>query len=153
MLAPSSKRTEAESSSEGVAALKQPPDSRYSLPAPGKASATIMRHTWRRSARPQRLAAGTKPPAHYERRFLGDVPPDQQGSSERQFTCDPAVGCIIGKVRSWGPKLPFVIQASGGPKLLVQVTVHSRGPLPSGRSRSPRQSPVFGDVVLLVSAI
>ena len=35
---------------------------------------------------------------------MGEVPPDQQGRSDRQFTREPAVGCLIGKVRSRGPK-------------------------------------------------
>jgi hypothetical protein len=34
--------------------------------------------------------------------MLGDLPPDQQGKKERQFTRDPAIGNIIGWARSWG---------------------------------------------------
>ena len=36
-------------------------------------------------------------------RFLGEVLPDQEGRSDRQFPSDPAIGNIIGWARSWGP--------------------------------------------------
>jgi hypothetical protein len=39
-----------------------------------------------------------------QRPHLGEVPPDQKGRSDRQFTGDPAIGSITGSVRSWGPE-------------------------------------------------
>jgi len=36
--------------------------------------------------------------------LLGEVPPDQQGRSDRQFPSDPAIGNIMGRARSWGPQ-------------------------------------------------
>jgi hypothetical protein len=30
-----------------------------------------------------------------ERRLLGEVPPDKQGRSDRQFTRDPAIGNLL----------------------------------------------------------
>lgn len=38
---------------------------------------------------------------------LGELPPDQQGKSDRQFPGDPAIGSIIGRVRSGGPFAAF----------------------------------------------
>jgi hypothetical protein len=40
-----------------------------------------------------------------------EVLPDQQGRSDRQLTRDAAIGNVIGRALSWGPKLPVVIQA------------------------------------------
>lgn len=37
----------------------------------------------------------------------GELPPNQQGGSDRQFTRDAAIGNIIGRARSWGP-LPVI---------------------------------------------
>ena len=53
---------------------------------------------------------------------LGDVPPDQYGISDRRFTRDPAVSNNAGTAWSWGPQLPFVIQACAGAKILGQVS-------------------------------
>ena len=41
---------------------------------------------------------------HYGCRFLGDVRPDQQGRSKRQFPSDPAIGSIVACSAKWGPK-------------------------------------------------
>lgn len=58
-----------------------------------------------------------------ERRLLGELLPDRQGRSDRQFPSDPAIGNIIRRARSWGPKLPVVIQAWGDLTILGQVTL------------------------------
>ena len=38
-----------------------------------------------------------------QRLEVGEVLPDQEGRSDRQFPSDPAIGNIIGWARSWGP--------------------------------------------------
>ena len=55
---------------------------------------------------------------------LGEVLPDQQGRSDRQFTGDPASRSAQPALRGWGPNLPFAIQACRDPKILRQVKVY-----------------------------
>jgi hypothetical protein len=60
-------------------------------------------------------------PLKSERRELGELPPDQSGTSDRQFATGPADGDITAGQAKWGPKLPVINQVWRGPKLLEKV--------------------------------
>lgn len=55
--------------------------------------------------------------------LLGEVPPDQQGRSDRQFMRDAAIGNNAGKARS-GPHSCRSPSKLGGPKILGQVKLN-----------------------------
>ncbi len=44
-----------------------------------------------------------------DRPVLGEVLPDQQGRSDRQFPSDPAIGSILSSSAKWGLQLPFAV--------------------------------------------
>lgn len=43
-------------------------------------------------------------PLGYQWLHLGEVPPDQQCRSDRQFPSDPAIGSVVTYSAKWGPK-------------------------------------------------
>lgn len=49
-----------------------------------------------------------------ELRLLGELPPDQQGISDRQFTSDPAIVSIVTCSAKWGAPNGHAAQTSSG---------------------------------------